>query len=308
MDISLLISQSMKYAESTFDLIKTLNRIHTELFSAFVKKRIDFKIFYPESYSEYLIVCDEGLIEKIIKQLLSNSLKFTDKGVVSFGFEENMGKIKLFVSDSGPGLSEESLSHATDFFYKTDFVNDKTNDGSGLGLSIVKGIVDMLKGELELKNNNNSGLEVSVLLDLCTNSIKKPIESKIKNGAVRKENLSILIAEDDDTNYLYLENMLRYNGFTNNQRAYNGLEAVEICESNSIPDIIFMDIKMPIMDGIEATRKIKEKNDNVIIVATTAYAMKEEVEVIMKEKFDGYIAKPFTSKQLLDCINDNFND
>ncbi len=81
------------------------------------------------------------------------------------------------------------------------------------------------------------------MLKLNANSNKKIIESKTKSGAIRKGNLSILIAEDDDTNYLYLENMLRYNGFTNNQRAYNGQEAVEICESNSIPDIIFMDNK-----------------------------------------------------------------
>jgi PAS domain S-box-containing protein len=151
MDISLLISKSMKYSESTFDLIKTLNRVHTELFSTFIKKQIDFKISYPECYTNYYIVCDEGLIEKIIKQLLSNSLKFTENGIVNFGFEEIGGSTRLFVNDSGPGMSQEALAHATDFFYKNDFVKDKTNDGSGLGLSIVKGIVDMLNGDLELK-------------------------------------------------------------------------------------------------------------------------------------------------------------
>lgn len=308
MDISLLLSKSMRYTKTSFDLISTYNKINSEFFSAFVKKRLEFSLLYPKNYKEYFVMSDEGLIEKILRQLLSNALKFTEVGAVSFGFEEYKNKIKLFVRDSGPGLSEESLNYATDFFYKTDFVNNKTNDGSGLGLSIVKGIVEIINGELCLENIPNAGLEASVILELFTNSVENQIVINSDKRVLSHGNVNILIAEDDDTNYLYLENMLRFHGFTNNQRAYNGMEALEVCNSSSPPDLIFMDIRMPVMDGIEATRKIKENHKDILIIATTAYAMKEEVEDIMKEDFDGYIAKPFTINQLLNCINNFFEN
>ncbi len=303
MDIALLVSDNLKISFTEFGLIGHLSSIYNEFFNLSLQKKLFFNFIYPNEYSELYIITDPELIKKVMFQLLSNAFKFTETGKIEFGFSVDGENIKFFVKDSGSGIKPETQSKIFDYFYKTDFHHDKTNDGSGLGLSIVKGIIEALSGKIFVKSDIGTGTEISFTIPAGKIKMEKEKQHKLIINAVTDKSKKILIAEDDDTNYLYLENLLRTNSFTNTLRAYNGAEAAEMCKNDPEIAIVLMDIKMPVMNGVDATKIIKKIRNDLPVIATTAYAMKDEKDSIMSEDFDDYISKPYHVNDLLKVLS-----
>jgi CheY-like chemotaxis protein len=258
----------------------------------------------PEQSENLFAYSDPEIFNKILTQLLNNAIKFTEKGSITIGFEKDDDKLEFFVKDTGIGIGKDSLENIFDRFVKLDMNQTAHTEGSGLGLSIVKGMINIIGGDIRVKSEMEVGSEFIFSIPF-TNS--KVIASSVASGKEQKRSLSqslILIAEDDETNYFYLHTLITQETGEKIIHAANGKEAIDLFKANPDINLILMDIKMPEIDGFEATRQIKQLNRDVHIIAITAYAMSGDEERIISAGFDGYLSKPISKKSLLEKIGE----
>ena len=251
--------------------------------------------------------------KQIIVNLINNAVKYTDKGEISFGFTINTEKhqIDFFVKDSGYGISQEDQALIFDRFKRID--NDYTtkSSGLGLGLSISKAYLDMMQGTIHLTSSigNGSQFYFSIPLEIATKKPKnknKETLTSITSKITSKKR--ILVAEDDEINYLLLTKMLLSSDNLELIRAKNGQEAVDIFTNDKAFDLIFLDIKMPIMNGFEAFEHINKTKTSIPIIAQTAFSSSDDIEIINKTGFTDYILKPIHRDKLLELITKYLNE
>lgn len=261
------------------------------------KKNLDFRIEMPDS--DIYFEVDGNRLKQIIVNLLSNALKFTDSGFillkVSFLSDE---LIQFEVEDSGIGIDKEKLDYIFEGFAQTDNSFMKKSGGSGLGLTIVKNLVHLMKGEVSVESEVNKGTIFRVVLPL--KKISKPYLQKenVENESESIVNPKyILLAEDNKINAKMGMVLLKTSHFRVDI-AYNGKEALDMALNNNY-DVILMDIEMPIMSGIESTREIRKQSKNRIpIYALTAH-MRSSIENELEEGlFDEIIEKPINIKKI----------
>ncbi|WP_169306910.1 response regulator [Pedobacter polaris] len=254
------------------------------------------------------ILTDEIKLKQILTNLITNALKFTKKGYVTVGYniDEPNATLQLWVEDSGLGIDNDNLKIIFERFRRVEDEFSIQTSGLGLGLSITKAYVELLDGTIDVKSTPGVGSKFSFTIPL------KYDESEVDFCAIENTskinisgNQSILIAEDDDINFMLLQRILQLKNYKI-LRAVNGKEAVEICEANKNIDLIFMDIKMPIMDGFEAFRLIRAFNQHIPIIANTAYSSIEDKEKINKAGFTNYVSKPLNKDQIFDLLNGLF--
>ncbi|MCO6162797.1 ATP-binding protein [Flavobacterium sp. NRK F7] len=262
-------------------------------------KNIDFKLIVPKDTSTQNVVTDVVKLNQVITNLLTNAIKFTDEGfiVLDYEFDFKKNQIHFTVKDSGKGIPDELQETIFSRFNKVDFISDQDNKGLGLGLAISKAYIEMLGGTISLKSEVGVGstfsFSIPLQFDSETTLEAQPIYEDISLG----DEEIILVAEDDNINYLLIEKLLKLLNFKV-VRAKNGQEAVEICKQNKEVDLILMDIKMPSVDGHEAFTKIREFNKDIPIVAQTSYSFPEEIEKINKTGFNDFISKPIDKDKL----------
>jgi len=208
----------------------------------------------------------------VLTNLISNALKFTKNGYVNFGAKVNDNELEFFVEDTGLGIPLEMQEEIFKRFRQVETSTTRQFGGSGLGLSISKAYVELLGGKMWLKSELEKGSTFYFTIPYI--KAQKNILSEMQFGSKFKSEIkelkTILIAEDEDSNFILLEELL--SGLNIHIiRAINGLEAVEICKTNKNIDLVLMDIKMPLMDGYEATKQIKGFMPNLPIIAQTAY-------------------------------------
>ncbi len=299
LDISLLetgnISVNLKIVHLN-NLIEELNSVYKPL----IKKEISFSLKKGLADQQSYILTDRIKIKQILSNLLSNAVKFTDSGHITFGYTLKNNELEFFVEDTGIGIAEEHQDEIFRRFHKADADNDRLYQGVGLGLSICKGNVELLKGKLWVKSETFKGSTFYFTIpyklpDDTESGIEVKNEYKLKHT-----DLKVLIAEDDKANFLYISNILKFAGIEY-FRAVNGKEAVEICDKNEKIGVVLMDMKMPVMNGFEAAGMIKKNHPGMFIIAQTAYAMTEEREKALTI-CDDYISKPFKKEQLLSIL------
>ena len=177
-----------------------------------------------------------------------------------------------------------------------DIAATRGHEGSGLGLSIVRGYIRLLEGELQLESQKHVGSIFTVILPL--GDTQKPVETSPETTSLTITNAPVLlVAEDDDANRLFLNFVLRKIVPTVLQ-ASNGKEAVEICRAHPEITLVLMDIKMPIMNGLEATKEIKTFRKNLPVIAITAYAMSGDEQLFLTEGCDDFLPKPVSAHSL----------
>jgi len=269
-------------------------------------KKIDFKILPDEEIVEYNIVTDEIKLKQVIINLVTNAIKFTDKGYVAFGYkvDHENNNILFTVEDTGLGIDENNQKNIFDRFKRVDSDASIKAGGLGLGLAISKAYVEMLGGTIGLESVYGEGSVFSFSIPLLYADAKTITVRPINTVELSKgeEDGTILIAEDDNINFLLLQKIMQSSNYKI-IRAANGQEAVDICIENPNIDLVLMDIKMPVMNGFEALEKIKSIRPELTIVAQTAYASSEDEEKIMKAGFLGYITKPIDREKLFELIN-----
>jgi len=242
-------------------------------------------------------------IEEVWANLISNAIKYSGTPpLIEIGFDNKLANtktdmIRFWIRDNGAGISDNNQKT---IFNKFERLSQVSTDGHGLGLSIVKRIIDKLGGEVGLESSKEGGSLFYFTLQLNT----KYETSSLKTETLSKK-LKILIVEDEITVDKFL-NIIVHSISRLTLHAKNGKEAVDIFRNNPDIDLILMDIKMPIMDGFEASKHIRKLNKDVIIIAQTAYLLSNDRSQAIKAGCNDYITKPINAKELLKMIDDLF--
>ena len=255
---------------------------------------------------------DENRVTQVLSNLISNALKHTARGSITYGYRLiNDGQdVEFFVTDTGSGIAPEDMNHIFETYVSRDAENQ---GGYGLGLALSKLIVDKMDGTISVQSRLGEGSTFRFVLPfegtigglskntrITTNSrtIRSTTKTDLRNAPL------ILVAEDEDSNFELVRIVLskRYRLL----RAVNGIEAVTYCEEDH-PDLVLMDIRMPDMNGLDATRIIKEVNPDIPVVALSAYAFDENIREAMAAGCDEFMAKPFRVEDLMDMVEKYVN-
>ena len=251
--------------------------------------------------SQVYVYTDKTKLYQILDNLVSNSLKFTHKGYIEFGYKLEKGFIQFYVKDTGIGIEKELHEKVFDRFWQADMGPTRKYHGTGIGLTIAKSYIELLGGKIWFTSEVNLGTSIyfaipyePVLEDYIPKVDIKP------DKKVYWADKSILIAEDEEINYTYLEQLLFETGIKI-FHAKNGREAVEYCKTFKI-DLVLMDIKMPILNGYEATEEIKKFKPNIPIIAQTAYSNIKDKQKAFKSGCNDFISKPIKHIELIETI------
>jgi len=257
----------------------------------------DTQLIFEDCDQNLLIQSDKGRLAQVFNNLIGNAIKYTKQGCISIGYLEKPKQIEFYVKDSGDGIDNEKIDRVFDRFIKAD----SYSQGTGLGLSICKSIIEKMGGTISVTSTKNEGSCFTFTLPascIVKHSDKNSDHTGDENNT--KKNGLILVAEDTDSNFILLDAMIG-NEFTL-KRARNGLEAVNMFEELH-PDIILMDIKMPIMNGLDATKIIRTLSTEVPIIALSAFAFEEDRDKSFEMGCNDFLSKPFKKRVLVDIIS-----
>jgi hypothetical protein len=267
------------------------------------KHNIELKLSPGLEVKSRYILTDSRKLKQVLINLLKNALKFTDKGYIEFGFNDfeinNTKFLKFFVRDTGIGIDKKHHNLIFDIFRQIDDSHTRKYGGTGIGLSIAKSIVELFGGKIWVESEPGEGSTFFFTIPLLSEdgSQEKKISDKVRTDETDFIGKTILIAEDEASNFEFLRIL-----FTNiNIKviwAHNGVEVIDICDSKIPIDLVLMDVKMPLMNGYEATRIIKEKHPLLPVIAQTAYAMSTDKDEALKSGCDDYLSKPIQIDQL----------
>ena len=241
-------------------------------------------------------------LTQILTNLLKNAIKFTKTGAIIYGYTIKDKKVEFYVKDSGAGIAPDQKEIIFERFTQGSILLTRNYEGAGLGLSISKAYVEMLGGEIWLESELEQGATFFFTIPYHENATEQIEAPENSNETNNRTPMTILIAEDDENSMNFLCEILK-NQHTKILLANNGKEAIDIVKSDSNIDIILMDLKMPIMDGFEATRQIKLLNPLLPIIAQTAYAFADDAIKAKQAGCDEYISKPINRKLLISKIN-----
>lgn len=265
------------------------------------------QLVWSKPNMEVSLNTDQNRLTQILSNLISNALKHTSSGAITYGYRliNDGQEVEFFVTDTGSGIAEEDIKHIFETYVSRDA---ETQNGYGLGLALCKIILDKMDGTISCHSKLGEGSTFRFVLPfegtiggmaknsrITTNSrtIRITTKTDLKNAPL------ILVAEDEDSNYELVRIVLakRYRLV----RAVNGIEAVTYCEEDH-PSLVLMDIRMPDMNGLDATRIIKEVNPDIPVVALSAYAFDENILEAKEAGCDEFMAKPFRVEDLLDMV------
>lgn len=289
-------------------LLEDIHTIFKQIKQKQEKSNVELKTSFQVPDPEFTILTDPQRLRQIITNLVENALKFTEKGAIEFGYmikeDSGIGKsIEFFIQDSGIGIPEEMHHIIFERFRQVDDSHTRTYGGTGLGLTICKNLTHLMGGKLNLQSEVGKGTRFTITLPMWTITTPKeePVEEKSKSTLRDWKGKVILVAEDEESNYMFLEHVLKRTG-VKLLWAQNGKDAVNITQTEKI-DLILMDIRMPGMDGYEATEIIRKENKSVPVIAQTAYALKGEKELSIGSGCDDYISKPIDITELMSVLS-----
>jgi PAS domain S-box-containing protein len=292
-----------------------INKVLTEVLETFnegkksqFKKDIELRFNPGVENPSFYIYTDPLRLQQVITNLLDNALKFTDKGFIEFGYTledtNEIPIIRFYVRDTGIGLTLDQQKQIFSRFTKVENDKKKLYRGAGLGLAICKNIIGLLDGEIFVESEFNKGSVFSFTIPYIKITERDNlIKENQKTGPDYKwPGKTILIAEDEESNYRFLE-MLLSKSEVRVLHAENGKQVLEMYQKNEV-DLILMDIKMPEMDGLDATRAIKKVDKEIPIIAQTAFAMENDEKMSLDAGCDAYISKPIRKHKLFELLNE----
>ena len=280
-----------------------LNAMQRILYEKFLPKARSQNIIFDVNTcfheNEYMILADEAKLVQILLNLIGNAFKFTLSGHIHVGCNLKNNELEFFVEDTGIGIPQEMHDEIFMRFRQVESTTARQFGGSGLGLSISKAYVELLGGKMWLTSELGKGSVFYFTLPFkkVNNSEEPAIKQSKQFEISSKSPKTLLIAEDEDSNYLLLEILL---SGLNIQliRAINGVEAVDSCKNDHI-DMVLMDIKMPVMDGYEATMQIRDFMPDLPIIAQTAYTTDADKNRALACGCSDFISKPFKREVLI---------
>ncbi|NVO19475.1 MAG: PAS domain S-box protein [Bacteroidetes bacterium] len=302
-DIAKLESGQLLINQVDLDLDKFMDDLYisfSDQLRSIGKGRIEFKILKPERLATKTIKTDPLRLQQIVSNLLSNALKFTLEGKITFGYTlYSDNKLHFFVEDTGIGIPEEKHLEVFERFRQLDSSYAREYSGTGLGLAISKGLVELMQGEIGL--DSEPGMGSRFFFTIPFTPVKhKTEDTGLKSLATNEYNFSgktVLVVEDDEINFRFLEIVI-HKTKAKVIRALTGREAIDISLGQAI-DLVLMDIQIPLIDGYIATAEIKKVKPDLRIVAQTAHALAEEKTKCLESGADDYLSKPINRRDLL---------
>jgi CheY-like chemotaxis protein len=245
-------------------------------------------------------------MKQILGNIINNALKFTREGSIDISYQQQNGVFQFSVRDSGIGISEADMPKVFERFRQIETELGKSSGGTGLGLAICKSLVELMGGKIYVQSEVGRGstftVEVPLIVEAVDENMEAPIIEDTASKTINLTGKKILIAEDEAVNMLLIKSILEEcNAIV--FEAFNGLEVVDFVEKGLHFDLIIMDIKMPKLNGIEAAKKILEKNSKIPIIALTAYAMHQEIIAIRQAGMNDIVTKPVDTNDLFFVIN-----
>jgi PAS domain S-box-containing protein len=266
-------------------------------------KNISFRCVTPLDDSEATILLDEAKFIHVLNNLIDNAFKFIHKGHIIYGYKLVNNFLEFYVEDTGIGIHSDFHQEVFKRFRQVEFAATRQYGGAGLGLSIAKAYVEMHGGEIRLNSELGKGSVFYFTLPYKNEKQDTVSDSKIANEIVfeNKKPITLLVAEDEDFNFMLIRELLseaKYKII----RAINGLEALETCKSTPEIDLVLMDLKMPVMDGYEATKQIKQIRPHLPVIALTAYSTDADKNKALACGCSDFISKPFKKELLFNKV------
>ena len=311
LDFSKIESGKLAIESIGFDLKQMLDEVVQMLRIKAEAKNIEFLSRWDDSLPRRF-VGDPIRLKQILINLLNNAIKFTDEGHVAVRFTkvgqgESGPTLEISVEDTGIGIQDEKLESIFEGFTQVDNTITRRYGGTGLGLAITKQLVELMKGKIEVRSTPGRGSTFTCTIELPVDHSAFAVSmdsSESESRPIPSREIHTLVAEDNAVNQMVAVEMLGELGCSVDLAA-NGKEALELADKNCY-DLIFMDCQMPEMDGLEATRKIREKESsfgkNSVIIAMTAHAMSGDKEKCLRAGMDDYVAKPVEQQALRKII------
>ena len=241
-------------------------------------------------------------LTQIMQNLINNAVKFTSKGKIIIGYRlVDNDRICLFVKDTGPGIERKNFELIFDQFRQVDGSNIRKYGGTGLGLAICKQLSALLKGKIWVESEPGKGASFYLELPLKSGFELSEKDTDLPEESRINKKISILVVDDDHDSLMLLLTMLRSEGIQV-LTADNGYQALELLQRQSIPDLVVMDLQMPVLDGIETFKLMRERYPGLRVIAHSADLLREERERILSIGFTGYLSKPFSKQELLNTI------
>jgi len=317
-DISKIESGLMKVDIKKSNINGQLEYIYTFFKPEVEGKGMQLFMKNPLSAQEIAIYTDREKLFAILTNLVKNAIKYTDEGFIEIGYVLKMGEetinqsrnaeLEFFIKDTGIGIPKGRQEAVFERFIQADIEDEMARQGAGLGLSITKAYVESLGGKIWMESVQGVGSTFYFTLPYNTEHEENNKTKSIKYVS-RKENdvkkLKILIAEDDEASGILLS--INVSEFSKEIfKARTGTEAIEICRNNPDIDLILMDVQMPVMNGYEATRQIRQFNKGVVIIAQTAYGLTGDKRKSLEAGCNDYITKPINRDKLHSLIHKYF--
>gem|GEM_PF-2165881 len=344
LDLSKIEAGKLDLVPITYDVPSLINDVVQLNILRNENKPIEFVLNLDENVP--LNLCgDEIRIKQILNNIISNAFKYTEKGTVSLSiFTESVPDTEIFdeisdtdsdaegfetvvvfrVCDTGQGMTEAQVEKLFDEYTRFNMEANRSTVGTGLGMSITKRLVDLMSGEILVESQPGKGSEFTVRLTqkqigntVCGKELADKLRSfrfhskaNARKTQIQREYMpygSVLVVDDVESNIYVIRGLLLPYGLTV-ETASNGLEAIEKINAGNVYDIVFMDHLMPKLDGIEATKIIRDTGYTESIVALTANAIAGQAELFMKNGFDGFVSKPIDSYELNATLNEFIRD
>lgn len=258
----------------------------------------------PENDVDALVDCKRVI--HVVDQLLNNAVKFTDEGNIEVAYKIEKGKHKISVSDTGIGIDLKYQDIIFERFYQIEPESREVFQGAGLGLTIAKGITDLLGGEISVDSKLGKGTTITV--EIPFREFSRDVEKAAKTEQeLNWSDKVVLIAEDEDSNFHFLEAILKKTK-VNILRAEDGVKFLEIMDTNKNIDLVLLDIKMPGINGFNAIKVVRQQNINIPVIAQTAFNQPEDKQKCLDSGCNDYLAKPIDRELLLAKISFFFNN
>jgi CheY-like chemotaxis protein/anti-sigma regulatory factor (Ser/Thr protein kinase) len=269
-----------------------------------LEEKIRLHLKVAKSVEALQLSLDWDKLKQILDNLISNVIKYTAEGVVEFGalFSEN--SLQVFVKDTGIGIPPDELPSIFDRFFRGAKGQHLAIRGTGLGLSIVKGLIQLLNGSIKIESTPGKGTVFQLTIPAKTQVLRQNIYQDEKETESPIPPNNIPITEDEKDNYIYLSMLLKSLGHQV-VWAQNGREAIDLME-NELFDLIFMDIKMPLMDGIQATQIIHQKFPEIPIIIQSAFSLDQDRKMAFKAGGKAFLTKPINRNEITKLLTSLF--
>lgn len=308
LDISKIEAGKMELINKEYNSQELFNSLSTMVIPRIGDKPIDFKTVIASDIPPVL-KGDTGKLKQIILNLLTNAVKYTDKGFIKYrvecinDFKNNQTKLIITITDTGRGIKKEDIDRLFKKFERLEEDRNTSIEGTGLGLAITEGLAELIGGKITVISDYGKGstFKFVVIQEIVNVELKEESSNITSSDYNTFEGKNALIVDDSKLNLKVAENVLK-NFLVTTESVTSGLECLS-CVNSKKYDIIFMDIMMPNMSGVEVLRKLRENGVNTPVIALTADAIEGQEEKYMSEGFDGYISKPINKEKLSYVLN-----